>query len=354
MDALLRILDRARWAPSGDNSQPWRFEIVADDHVVVHGHDTRDWCLYDIDGRPSQIAHGALLETLAIAAREQGLVATVTRQLDAPDAHPRFDVRFAPAAGAASEPLAGAIERRAVQRRPLSRRSLRETEAAALEASVGPGYRVLWFGGAARARIASLLFHNAKLRLTAPEAYAVHRDVIAWNSRFSETKVPDAAIGMDPLTTRLMGWVMRRWSRVEFFNRYLAGTVAPRLQLDFVPALACAAHFAIVAEREPSTIDDYVAAGRAMQRLWLTATTLDLWVQPEMTPLIFGAYVRAGRPFSQAAGIFERAQALAARLEDIVGHEETRRAVFMGRIGAGSAPRARSLRRPLSELLVSH
>lgn len=65
-----RILDRARWAPSGDNSQPWRFEVVADDHVIVHGHDTREWCVYDIDGRPSQLAHGALLETIAIAARE--------------------------------------------------------------------------------------------------------------------------------------------------------------------------------------------------------------------------------------------------------------------------------------------
>ena len=65
---LLRILDLARWAPSGDNTQPWRFEIVADDHIAIHGFDTRDRVIYDFDGHPSQMAHGALLETLRIAA----------------------------------------------------------------------------------------------------------------------------------------------------------------------------------------------------------------------------------------------------------------------------------------------
>ena len=27
-EVLVKILDLARWAPSGDNTQPWRFEIV--------------------------------------------------------------------------------------------------------------------------------------------------------------------------------------------------------------------------------------------------------------------------------------------------------------------------------------
>ena len=60
-ETLLRILDRARWAPSGDNTQPWRFQIVADDQLIVHGHDTRDEILYDFDGHASHMAHGALL-----------------------------------------------------------------------------------------------------------------------------------------------------------------------------------------------------------------------------------------------------------------------------------------------------
>jgi len=45
-----QILDQARWAPSGDNTQPWRFEIKGPLHVVVHGSDTRRHCVYDLDG----------------------------------------------------------------------------------------------------------------------------------------------------------------------------------------------------------------------------------------------------------------------------------------------------------------
>ena len=40
-DVLIKLLDLARWAPSGDNTQPWRFEIAGEGHIVVHGHDTR-------------------------------------------------------------------------------------------------------------------------------------------------------------------------------------------------------------------------------------------------------------------------------------------------------------------------
>ena len=72
-DTLTKILDLARWAPSGDNTQPWRFEIVDDALIRVHGNDTRDHILYDYDGHPSHIAHGALLETMRIAASGFGL-----------------------------------------------------------------------------------------------------------------------------------------------------------------------------------------------------------------------------------------------------------------------------------------
>ena len=352
MRVVERILDLARWAPSGDNTQPWRFEILADDHVVIHGFDTRERCLYDIDGRPSQIALGALIENIAIAARSVGWEAATTRRGDAPETLPRFDVRLREAARPEEAPLAQFIEARSVQRRPLRTRPLTAAEKSAIEAAAGPDHRLRWFESfPARRSVASLLFHNAKLRLTAPEAYAVHRDVIAWQSTFSDDRVPDGAIGLDPMTTRLMAWVMRSWSRVAFFNRYLAGTLVPRIELDLVPGLACAAHFLIVARTPPATIDDYVSAGRAMQRAWLTATSLGLQLQPEMTPLIFAMYVRAGRRFSSEDALWDRARELAQRFEQLAGSDMTG-AVFMGRVGEGPAPRARSLRRPLADLIL--
>ncbi|MGC1818235.1 MAG: nitroreductase family protein, partial [Casimicrobiaceae bacterium] len=54
------VLELARWAPSGDNSQPWRFKVVSERDFDVYGYDTRTHCVYDLDGWSSQLAHGML------------------------------------------------------------------------------------------------------------------------------------------------------------------------------------------------------------------------------------------------------------------------------------------------------
>ncbi|MEG1114963.1 MAG: nitroreductase family protein, partial [Janthinobacterium sp.] len=183
---LENILEQARWAPSGDNTQPWRFEIVDPRHVVVHGFDTRSHCVYDLDGHPSQLSLGALLESMALAASSHGLRMEARRRLSMPDTLPTFDVRLVDSPGMLPDPLAVFLPQRSVQRRRLSTRSLRASEKAALAASLPPGYDVQWFEGArARLACARLMFDNAKLRLTMHEAHKVHRDVIEWGARFS-------------------------------------------------------------------------------------------------------------------------------------------------------------------------
>ena len=76
-------------------------------------------------------------------------------------------------------------------------------------------------------------------------------------------------------------------------------------------AIACSAHAFMIAPTRPERIDDYVATGRAMQRLWLTVEKLGLQSQPEMTPLIFNQYARAGQRFTQNGDALARADNLA-------------------------------------------
>jgi len=345
------ILELARWAPSGDNTQPWRFEVVDDHHLVVHAFDTRDHCVYDLDGHPSQIAHGALLETLAIAASAHGLRTVIKRRPDSPDTRPEYWVELAPDSQLPSDPLLPYVKQRSVQRRPMRTSPLTPSQIHAMQEAVGNAYTVRWFeGGAQRWRLASLMFANAKLRLTMPEAYTVHRDIIEWQARFSEDKVPDQALGLDAMTLKLMRWIMASWQRVRFFNTWLAGHLTPRIELDLLPGVFCAAHFAILANKAPTTLDDYVAAGRAVQRFWLTATRLELQLQPEVTPLIFGRYVRAGIEFSRMPGATNMAAKLGKRFARILQAVPVDQVVFMGRIGNGKAATSRSLRRPVERL----
>jgi nitroreductase len=347
---MQQVLDLARWAPSGDNTQCWRFEICADDHVVVHGFDTREHCVYDLDGHPSQISFGALLETIAVAASAHGLRADITRRSASADAHPEFDVRLVPDSTVEPSALIDAIKARTVQRRPMQTRPLSAADKAALQASVGDGYAVTWMEGfPARLAAARLMFNNARLRLTMPEAFETHRRVIDWGVARSADKVPDQALGVDAMTLKLMKWAMVSWKRMSTLNT-LTGTWAPRLQMDFVPGLACAAHFVLKAKQQPVTIDDYVAAGRAVQRFWLTLTARGLHMQPEMTPLIFSKYVREARPFTASAQLHAPAQRLQQQAAQLIFNDE-HFPVYMGRLGSGKAPAARSERMPLDQLM---
>lgn len=353
---VARVLELASWAPSGDNTQPWRFEAVDPLTVIVHGCDTRDHVIYDLRGRPSQLALGALLETARIAAPGAGLALQIETLPGVGDTTPAFApmfrLQFTPAAAAVRHPLETAIRARCTQRRPLSRRPLTDAVKAAFLQALGPGYALRWLEGDQRLDVAKLLFRNAHIRLTTPEAYPTHRDIIEFGVQYSEDRLPGAAVGLDPVGLALMRWAMKSWERVDFLNRWFAGTWLPRLQLDFAPALGCAAHFLIVAEQAPQTLADYLAAGAAMQRFWLTATRLGLQFQPEMTPLIFSGYIRDGIEFTKKQASIDNARTLARQLDALVGADTAARAVYFGRLGYGPVPVSRSTRLPLARLMT--
>ena len=348
---ITRVLDLARWAPSGDNTQVWRFEIQAPDCCIVHGRWISDHCVYDLEGHSSELAIGALLENIALAATREGCRARIER-LPANARQPTFRVRLEADAGTTPDPLVDVIEKRSVQRRSYSTQSIPAEIRERLEAALLEGYQVQWFEGwRERLDIALLMFRNAGVRLVMPEAYEEHRKVIAWDSRFSEDRIPDQALAIDPLLRRIMKWAMQRWERVRFLNRYAAGTWLARIEMDLIPAIRSGAHFVLHADTPPRSSDDYIAAGRILQRFWLTATRCGLQLQPETTPLIFASYLRDDIRFCEDPAIRRRAQRCHRHLKRVLHPESDESAFFFGRLGFGQAARARSLRRPLDKLL---
>ena len=338
-DAVDAVLDLARWAPSGDNAQPWRFERLSDRAFAVHGRPGGN-DIYDLQRHASALALGALLETAAIAATSRGLRAEIAARGDA------FLVELVD--GADADPLATVIRTRSVQRRPLSRAPLTARQRAALAASAGP-FEVRYVDRRCAAR---LNFSNALLWLGLPEAFATHAAAIEWGTDRSAERMPDRALGVDPLTARVMRWALASRPRAERLHR-LGGSVGPAVQMSLVPGLACAAHFVLLADRPPRSRDDFLAAGRAVQRFWLTATYTGLQLQPEYTPLVFHEYLRDGVPFTRDARSLAAARAIDARLAEVIGAEALERAVFYGRLGGGPTAAARSTRRPLEQLMIA-
>jgi len=351
-DTLTRILNLARWTPSGDNTQVWRFAFVGDSAVRVHGFDTRDRILYDFDGHASHIAHGALLETMRVAASGFGLATSWVATSEGEHRNPIYDVRFAEDPAIAQDPLFGCIETRVVQRRPMETTPLTDQQRDALIASAGDDFTVQLFESPSeRRKVAGLLWDSAKIRLTCPEAFPVHQEIIEWRAQFSKDKIPEQAVGVDPATARLMEWVMKSWGRVRFLNRYLMGTIPPRIQLDLLPALFCAAHLLVQPKKTPTSLEDWVQLGIIWQRIWLTVTHQGLHLQPEMTPVIFRWYARAGRRFSAEPEMFDMALKLSDYFERIANATPGDNFGFLARVGTSPVPRSRSIRLDLVDLM---
>ena len=344
--AVHEVLELARWAPSGDNAQPWRFEVLGDKAFAVHGRPAGD--IYDLQGHATQLALGALLETIDIAATASGKRAEVSRRSGTDT--PVFDVELTDSDADAS-PLAPAIRLRRVQRRPMPTTPLTARQYRALVDAAG-SFDVRFLSSPRdRRRAARLNFANSLLRLGTPEAFDTHAAAIEWNADRSEEAMPDRALGVNPVTGRIMRWALGSRRRAEGLDR-LGGSIGPAAEMELIPGLACAAHFVLVAPRPPRSMEDFLDAGRVVQRFWLTATLIGLQVQPQYTPLVFHEYVRDAVPFTRDAVSEQRARAVAAKMADLLGPDTLERAVFYGRIGGGPPAAARSTRLPLERLLI--
>ena len=100
---LEEILNAARWAPSGDNRQPWRFELLSADMVAIHLEPPLGDDVYEYrNGEPLLLAGGMLLECLRIAATAQGM--NMEWRHEGSDWPHLIVVRFAPAADVGIDP----------------------------------------------------------------------------------------------------------------------------------------------------------------------------------------------------------------------------------------------------------
>jgi sulfur-carrier protein adenylyltransferase/sulfurtransferase len=361
------ILRAARWAPSGDNVQPWRFEILDENSVRVRLDADHADNVYEYrDGEPTLIAGGVLLESLRVAATGwhramtwsyEGLQASGSQ--GAPRRHV-VRVDFSPSGSVTPDRWLPHLMLRSVDRRRYRARPLTAHETQCLTDAAGAEIHLEWHRPlGTRLRLALLGARATDIRLRTPEAYEVHRRMLDFGRKHSPDGIPGGAVGLDRATLAIMRWAMRRWSRLRLLNR-LGGTWSTAAQLDLLPGLASGAFFTMRLARpapEPdATPEQRMAAllgvGEGVQRFWLEASRLGLAVQPALAILAFAQYGEAKTPFSADPAVVRKAGALATRFRQVLG-DSADAFVFMGRIGQPlpRLPVTRSTRHPLEQLI---
>lgn len=343
------LLEAAICAPSGDNCQPWKFEVQGDTVRIINLPE-RDTSLFNFRQRASFIAHGALLENLLLAASAGGYAADVTLFPSGSDPDLIATVNFSQASAQVS-PLFDAIKSRCTNRRRYDSSPLADVERKALEAvAEGSGGRLILTGTAdEKAFLAGIVALNDRLVFENENLHAFLFDHIRWNDH----EARETRDGLDIKTLDLappdsMAFpLLKSWPLVKFLNtfgisRIVAGN-ARKLALS-----SSALGLILVPGSEAI---EYINAGRLMERVWLEATRIGLSFQL-MTGITFLMQKMfdgdtAGLLASHAALIADARKRVVERFD--VGAETI---AVMFRVGRSSQPSARSLRLPIDSLVT--
>ena len=351
-----KILDLARWAPSGDNSQPWRFEILGEDSLLVCLEISKDNVYESHNPLPLLLSGGSLLETIRTAASAFGR-ALVWSYEGTNGLNHQIRIELPKSPGTAEDPLVPTIKTRSVDRTPYARRKLSEADKAALAEALGDELAIEWHESLGdRLKLARLNAMATDIRLRIEEAFLVHKGMLDWERDFSATGIPAKVVGLDAGTLKIMRWGFKDWRRLQRMNSVPGGLLPTILQMDYLPAIFSAALFTIrrvgSTDAAGSESEAMLRIGIALQRFWLTAEHRGLVLQPALATAIFAQYGRHDEPFTEDDKARKRAKDLDRALQQ--GGYGGDDLVFLGRIGTPKrqGPKPRSVRRPLSELIL--
>lgn len=280
---LREILELAMLAPSAGNTQPWRF--VVDGRTVDVAHDPGRSSTYrSVDSRHTvtRLTLGAVTESIVVSARARGLPVTVAYDPHGPDdlVHTRVTIGTATAEPTAWErELGAAVSDRFTQRGRVQGRPLSAADCSDLIRATTPFDVRVWLGDdpVTKDRFAEAVATGNRLRVLVED---MHGD--AFREFYFRGEEPDRVdgIGLDDIHLTVAEFtgirLVRRPQVAGFLRSRGEGTGMVDFARDWGTLASAVGALTITGTRRR----DYVDAGRALQRLWLTATARGIGLHP--------------------------------------------------------------------------
>lgn len=350
-NTLSRALIRAAGcAPSPDNNQPWAFRGGRNSIEVFHRRSRA--VPSDVDDLFAGIALGAAIENLVLEASRHDLRTAVRF---AADPFRRGD-EFEPVAtvhwseSARPDRLSEYISARTTNRRPYEPTALTIPELSELtDAIQEPGCHVAWRTTRNDIRqLARMVMTADRIRF---ECRSFHDELHAM-LRYGHAEARAAGDGLELASLEipriawpLLRW-LRPWPRMQQMNRVGFSRLFARNSI--VQIRRSGAIGALFVERPGGF--GFLNAGRALQRIWLTATRMQLAFQPVGALPLF---LRRLAVFGESAFEPHHARALSRardEFEHLFPEAQDRVATILFRVGRCPPPSARSFRYKIEEI----
>lgn len=292
-DIIKTILNSAINAPSGDNSQPWQFNITKENILEIFNTPDADNEMYNFKQRGSYIAHGALIQNIILLAGFHGLDPQINyfpnpQNLDL-IAHISF---FAKENKTSS--LKEFIQTRCTNRKPYKNEALPETFYQAIN-SLSPTYGIylhLIKNQEKIQKIAEALSLNEKLIL---ENFEIHKQIFR-SIRWTQKEEIQTKSGLFIRTLELNPGqefafkLFKKWKILKFLNHFKIANLVAKDSQKLYQASAC---FGLLTVPDLKA-ETFLNCGKFFQLIWLTAAKFQISLQPTAALLYLNQRIKEG------------------------------------------------------------
>ena len=351
---LERFVTAACLAPSGGNAQPWRW-VWRDRSLWLFLDRRYSRALLDFRSLASIAALGAASENLVLAAHAEGLGVHVTPFPDPVEPSCVACFRFCVRGGPRDEPktsdhLVSVIRERVTNRHRGTRARLPEGIFGALDASIAsvPGADLKWLRSDDELEEAGdLLGAGDRVIFLDQRLHHELMTEIEFEAKPRPRGIAVATLELSP-SDRAGLEVSRSWAALSLVKEWGGGANLEKMSRKAIGGASAAGMLRMPARKGA----DYYAGGRAMQRLWLTATELGLGLQPMTALSYLFARLNEGGAGQLTAETSQRLRELWPRWAQLFALSGSEGEVLTFRLTTAPAPSARSGRCPVREVLL--
>src|SRR3989338_9621466 len=278
-ETITKIIEYGTYAPSGDNSQPWRFEVdETAGKISVFNLPGKDNPILNVRNRGSYVAHGALIENMLIASSQTGFeadlkifpqgVSDLTAEIVLTPSQPK------------NEPLFSYIKERVTNRRSYKNVPLSEGEREVLisAASSIPGCELKLVEDKNQMQIiAQAMSVTEKVALETRELHRSFFRSVFWDevrNKKGESGLFIKTLELPP-PAKAVFKIIKSWPIMRVFNALGFNKIVSKTN-SVIYASSAAQGMITVEDKD----ENFVQAGRAFQRLWLESTRIGLSLQP--------------------------------------------------------------------------
>lgn len=341
---IKKILEVSVNAPSGSNSQPWRFEVEGN-NIYVFALPEKDHPVLNFRNRGTWVAIGALLENITIASSEFGYDAKIELLFN--DNNLKLTAKIILEKSPADKnPLFPSIALRSTNRKPFEKKSLDDDKKTELLSVINDEWKdkvKLTDEEDKLKQLGEALSKNEIVMLENKLLHKLFFEEIIWTREEEQKKKSGLylkTMELKPPQQKALKF-FKYWPIINLLNKLgLAKSIAKENAKSYASVSLMGA---ILVNNDDK---NFVEAGRAIQRLWLKATQMGLGFQILTGIPFLWQRISSGQIKEFSDKHIKLIKDAYKKIISIYGVVDNKIPTIIFRVGYGEQPTAKSSKKP--------